>query len=248
MLLPPHSSHLMQPLDVGVFFPLKQAMGGFLDRIYRTEISRIQKAEWFECFIKARDKGVNKKNIEGGWRGAGIYPMDPSKVLDKLPKSTIQRPNTPSSQSETASSFETVLLEGFAIDANALHSANTALKEMLLTKEALRTPARKYVPQLASTAECLLAENVILKFELANLKALMNKRKSRQGGKRLILKGKIVISTSEVLKLIEEAEAATKNKKMGTGKPRGRPSSKKPIVILEEAKDDEDTSGDDGDD
>ena len=150
--------------------------------------------------------------------------MDQLKVLDKLPQSAVQQLFPPSSRSETASSFENVLLEGSSIDANALHSANTALKEMLLTKEALRTPARKYVPQLASTAECLLAENVILKFELANLKALMNKRKSRQGGKRLILKGKIVISTSEVLKLIEEAETATRNKKKGTGRLCGRMS------------------------
>ena len=251
MLLPPHSSHLMQLLDVGVFFPLKQAMGGFLDRIYRTGISRIQKAEWFECLIKARAKAVNKKNIEGGWRGAGIYPMDPLKVIDKVPKSIIQQPNTPSSQSETATSFENVLLEGSSIDANALHSVNTILKEKLLTKEALQTPARKYIPRLASTAEWLLAENVILKFELANIKALISERKSREGGKRLILRGKIVISTAEVLKLIEEAEAATKNKKKGTGRPCGRPrkdASKEPIVVLEEAKSDGETSEDDGDD
>ena len=31
LLLPPHCSHLMQPLDVGVFFPLKQAIGITLD-------------------------------------------------------------------------------------------------------------------------------------------------------------------------------------------------------------------------
>ena len=174
--------------------------------------------------------------------------MDPLKVINKVPKSIIQRPNTPSSQSETASSFKNILLEGSSIDANALHSVNISLKEMLLAKEALQTPAWKYIPRLASMAEWLLTENVILKFELANMKALISKRKLREGGKRLILKGKIVISTAEILKLIEEAEAATKNKKMRTGKPRGRPSSKKPIVILEEAKDDEETSGDDGDD
>ena len=178
MLLPPHSSHLMQPLDVGVFFPLKQAMGGFLDEIYRTGISRIQKAEWFECLIKARAKAVNKKNIEGGWRGAGIYPMDQLKVLDKLPQSAVQQLFPPSSQSETASSFENVLLEGSSIDANALHSANTGLKETLLTKEPLQTPACKYIPRLASTAEWLHAENVILKLELANLRAFLSNRKS----------------------------------------------------------------------
>ena len=145
MLLSPHSSHLMQPLDVGVFFPLKHTMGSFLDRIYRTGISRIQKMEWFECLIKAWAKAVNKKNTEGGWRGASIYPMDSLKVIDKVSKSIIQRPNTPSSQSETASSFENVLLKGSSIDANALHSVNIILKEKLLNKEALRQPRRRYV-------------------------------------------------------------------------------------------------------
>jgi|SRR5436853_894068 len=34
ILLPPHASHLMQPLDVGVFAPLKRAMAEFLDRFF----------------------------------------------------------------------------------------------------------------------------------------------------------------------------------------------------------------------
>ena len=122
--------------------------------------------------------------------------MDPC-----LTKSTIPRPITPFSQSETASSFENILLEGSSIDANALHSANTALTEILLTKGPLQTPAHKYVPQLASTAEWLLAENVILKLELANLKALLSNRKSREGAKRLILKGRIVISRTEIFEV-----------------------------------------------
>jgi len=175
-------------------------------------------------------------------------------VLEKLPKLRIQQLSTPSAQSETASPFENALLEGSSIDAHALHSANTALKEMLRTKEPLQSPARKYVPRLASTAEWLHAENVILKVELADLKALINNRKSREGAKRVILKGRIVISTSEVVKLFHEAETETKNKKKGTGRPRGRPRknvSKEPIVILEEAKeakDEEETSEDCSDD
>jgi DDE superfamily endonuclease/Tc5 transposase DNA-binding domain len=64
LLLPPHCSHLMQPLDVGIFFPLKQAIGCFLDRVYRTGIARLQKVEWFECFIKARSKAITKQNIQ----------------------------------------------------------------------------------------------------------------------------------------------------------------------------------------
>lgn len=87
MLLPPHCSHLMQPLDVSVFFPLKQAIGTFVDRIFRTGIGRLQKIEWFKSFINARAKAINTENSHGAWRGAGIYPIDPSKVLDKLSQS-----------------------------------------------------------------------------------------------------------------------------------------------------------------
>ena len=93
-------------------------------------------------------------------------------------------------------------------------------------------------------------ENVILKVELANLNALLSNRKSREGAKRVILKGRVVISTTEVLTLFEEAEATTENnKKKGTGRPRGRlrkNALKEPLVTLEEAKDEDEIFEDDG--
>ena len=177
--------------------------------------------------------------------------MDRLKVLDKLPQSAVQQLFPPSSQSETASSFENVLLEGSSINANTLHSANTALKDLLFIKEPLQSPTCKYIPQLTSTAEWLLAENVILKLELKNVKTLLNNRKTRKTGKRLILKGRIVISMNEVLTLFEEAEATTQNKKKKTGRSHGRPRKNvviEPIVILEEVEDEDEVSEDDSDD
>jgi hypothetical protein len=37
-LLPPHSSHLLQPLDVGVFGPVKAVMSLLLNKLNATEI------------------------------------------------------------------------------------------------------------------------------------------------------------------------------------------------------------------
>src|SRR5947207_15562880 len=91
---------------------------------------------------------VNKSTIEGGWRGAGIYPINPSKVLDKIPKSVTQLTVTPFSQVETTNPFENILLEGFSIDANILHSANTVSKDLLFIREPLQSPTRKYIPRL----------------------------------------------------------------------------------------------------
>jgi hypothetical protein len=52
--LPPHSSHLMQPLDLSIFGPLKTALTFEVDRIFRSSTSRLPRIEWVEAFIKAR--------------------------------------------------------------------------------------------------------------------------------------------------------------------------------------------------
>jgi hypothetical protein len=85
---------------------------------------------------------------------------------------------------------------------------------------------------------------------LKNIKILLNDRKARKIGKRLILKGRIVISTNEVLDLFEDAKAAIQNKKKKTDRPRGRSRKNvviESIMILEEIEDEEEISEDDSD-
>ena len=177
--------------------------------------------------------------------------MNPFKMLEKLPKSTIQWPIISFSQPETTSIFENVLLKNSSIDANILHSANIILKKMLLIKEHLQMSTRKYISRLISTVEWLLAENIILKLELINFKTLLNNRKLQEDIKRLILKRKIVISIKEILKLIEETEVAMKNKKKIIDKSYERPRkivSKETIMILEENKKEKKISENNNDD
>jgi DDE superfamily endonuclease len=62
-----HSSHLLQPLNVEVFGPMKREIASILSQLYVTEIAYLQKAEWHECHIKARAEGLTSQNILGGW-------------------------------------------------------------------------------------------------------------------------------------------------------------------------------------
>ena len=66
-----------------------------------------------------------------------------------------------------------------------------------------------------------------------------------------MLRGKIVVSTEEIIKAVEECESATQNKQKTTGRPRGRPRKDvqvEQIVALEKAADDRETSESGGDD
>ena len=43
LILPPHSSHFTQPLDIGIFSPLKEYMTQEIDPLVRTNVPQVQK-------------------------------------------------------------------------------------------------------------------------------------------------------------------------------------------------------------
>ena len=84
LCMPAHSSHLLQPLDVGVFSPLKKAYGRQVEKLMRNQINHITKLEFLPCFRAAFSEAITESNVQGGFRGAGLVPFDPDRVLSML--------------------------------------------------------------------------------------------------------------------------------------------------------------------
>jgi hypothetical protein len=95
-LLPPHSSHKTQPLDLSIFGPLKTALNLEVDRIFRHSTMRLPRVEWTSAYIKARARCFRPFPIESGFRKAGIYPFDPETLLSTL--TPPRRTSSPGSQ------------------------------------------------------------------------------------------------------------------------------------------------------
>src|SRR5437660_2163863 len=95
LCLPPHTTHLIQPLDVGVFSPYSIAYKQEVDNANRGGITGINKAVFLRLLKRSREKSLSPSNIRSGWRGAGLIPFHPTVVLEKLPKYPIIRPKTP---------------------------------------------------------------------------------------------------------------------------------------------------------
>jgi hypothetical protein len=82
--LPPHSSHLTQPLDVGCFSVLKKMYGAEIEHFIKARITHIAKPEFFLAFRAAFYRTFSTENVLGGFRGSGLIPYDPQAVLSKL--------------------------------------------------------------------------------------------------------------------------------------------------------------------
>jgi len=82
LYLPPHSSHITQPLDVAVFSALKTAYRRFLsDLALQCDSSPIGKTGFLRCYCKARIEALTEKNIQSGWRATGLWPVNITKPL-----------------------------------------------------------------------------------------------------------------------------------------------------------------------
>lgn len=93
--LPAHTSHVLQPLDVGVFSAMKT--------YYRQEVSKLHiavtKNKFPNLFAAARKKAFTLNNIQSGFRATGISPYNPSIILNTLslpePEITLSKPPPP---------------------------------------------------------------------------------------------------------------------------------------------------------
>ena len=82
LYLPPHSSHILQPLDVGVFATLKAHYRAEVADLYIYDNSQpVKKQEFLKYYIWARNKCFKPSRLQSGWKGAGIFPWRPSKVF-----------------------------------------------------------------------------------------------------------------------------------------------------------------------
>jgi len=80
--LPPHSSHVLQPLDLTCFSPVKGRYREQIANLARyDDASAVKKAKFLDCYQKASQEGLSEKNIKAGWRAAGLHPWNPHKAI-----------------------------------------------------------------------------------------------------------------------------------------------------------------------
>ena len=82
---PGHSTHLLQPLNVGLFSPLQKAYGDAVAAHMKETRTGLTKGAFWGFYCAAQAKTYTPSNIKSAWRATGIVPYNPDVVLTKLP-------------------------------------------------------------------------------------------------------------------------------------------------------------------
>jgi hypothetical protein len=88
--LPSHTSHKLQPCDVGVFGPLKTAYRERVEELYRGGANTVGKQHFTFLYSQARCAAFTPRNIKSAWAKAGLYPWNPDRVLRDIQKPPLQ--------------------------------------------------------------------------------------------------------------------------------------------------------------
>ena len=95
LCLPAHSTHLLQPLDVGLFSPYQHFYGLAVDNHMHSgqNITRIKKSIFIPFLTEARQVTFTH-NIRQSFSFTGIYPLNARRVLGKLAPKVPKRRDT----------------------------------------------------------------------------------------------------------------------------------------------------------
>ncbi|CAE7002770.1 Pogo transposable element [Pyrenophora teres f. teres] len=86
IILPPHSTHTLQPLDVVLFKPLSQAYSNELtNHLHKAQgLTLIKKGDFFPLFWSAWISSFTESLILKAFEATGIWPMDANVILRRF--------------------------------------------------------------------------------------------------------------------------------------------------------------------
>ena len=99
-VLPPHSSHQLQPLDVGIFSPFKAALSSECHKLMHSQVGRqITKDDLPSLIANAYNASLTVPNLMSAFRKTGVVPFNPE--IFKTPEVTSNE-EKPKSRKERA--------------------------------------------------------------------------------------------------------------------------------------------------
>jgi hypothetical protein len=197
LCMPAHSSHLLQPLDVACFSPLKRKYGDAISALARSRIHHISKETFLPAFKSTYDKIFTPANIRAGFRGAGLAPHDPEAVLSKL--DVRLRTPTPPQQDSVAWEAQTPR------NAREIEAQSTLIRQRIQNRACSSASSLdEKIRQLSKGAQEIAHNMVLMQEEIGRLRDAVEASTKRRARKRRYIRAEETLTVGEVSDLIAE--------------------------------------------
>lgn len=202
LCMPPHSSHILQPLDVGCFSPLKASYGKQIEKMMRMQITHITKDDFFDAFLEAFNIAMTENNIRAGFRATGLVPLDPEAVLSRLDPKPMT-PSPPNTRPGTPQSWVTKTPK----TASEITQQSTTIKNKI-SRHQNSSPTHMYnvIDAQARGMSKMAHELVLMRAELKDLRKANEVLSKRRRAKKTRLRAGGSLSMQEAEDLIAEKD------------------------------------------
>jgi hypothetical protein len=235
--LPSHTSHKLQPCDVGVFAPLKTAYRDQVERLNRGGIDIVGKEHFTSLYDPARTKAFTRRNIKAAWAASGLLPFSPERVLQDMPRPPTEL--TVSIASEVMPSDpgdEIPVTPVTPVNTEGLMSLHNLIKQDTSTlDEPSKQRLQRRVQKLASAAQISFTQQGLLQEHNRLLAKINGEAKVRRATRSVVL-GKAKVMSYEDLEEARAKRAAKEKAVAERGKAkrgRKREAAQKDLVELE---------------
>jgi hypothetical protein len=174
--MPAHTSHILQPLDVSCYGPLKKVYSSQIEMKMRLGVNHITKEEFLPASLTAHQQVMITETSTTGFKATGLVLFDPQRVLDKLGPIVKATPSPRSSQTswnpQTLKTAPQIKRQGQLV-----------LTENRKRRRSSASSADKPVQQLLKGFENVVHEKALLMVEAATLRA-ENQHQKKKSARR----------------------------------------------------------------
>lgn len=204
-LLPPHSTHLLQPLDVSIFGPLTAAYRRIINNVAPHVYADIDKAQFATFYAQAREQTLTQMAARKAFSDSGItVKPSPEKVLARYAGRNTGTPQRTPLQDVSNIPRTNAAVNAMLDDFKAV----TAQRDQRLLKRTLLQAFE--APQ--ATTSVLQAENTVLRAQEERRRKMASKVSSKGigGDQRILSKDRMITREHAERELIAKGPAVTR--------------------------------------
>jgi hypothetical protein len=195
----PHSSHLLQPLNVSCFAILKRQYGQLVEQRIRLGFNHIDKIDFLTAFPEARLMAYKAETIRNGFTATWLVPFDPNRVYQQL-TIWLRTPTPPPSRSSNSQSF---CLQTPQNPCQFKRQLSTIKKRISQRKSSLLEAIDQAIDRMSKAYETSINDLLIVWKEVHNFRIAHEKEKQKRSRSKKQISHEQGITREEAQALIQ---------------------------------------------